>query len=246
MFGRELRGAPSARWPAHRPAPASSWSRWSARCRCRRPPRPGAAPAPHRTGAASVLSRAAGNPDQRDAEAAGIGDQIGQFRRFAGVRQHQHHVALRHHAQIAMAGLCRDARNAQACRCWPASPRSCARYGPICPCRDTITRPAAASITSTAVAKLSSSASASSDNACASRGITRRPVARKTICPCVSASPQSSGRRCRFQATRRDPAERASAGSRNRPAPDRCGLRASSRSFSSSRSWCRYSTSDAA
>ena len=33
------------------------------------------------------------------------GDDIGQFRGFSRIGQHQRHIALGHHAQIAMAGL---------------------------------------------------------------------------------------------------------------------------------------------
>ena len=43
--------------------------------------------------------------DQRDAEAAGMGDDVGQFRGFAGVRQDQRHIAFGHHAKVTVACL---------------------------------------------------------------------------------------------------------------------------------------------
>ena len=48
---------------------------------------------------------AAGDGDQRDGEAAGIGDQVGQFRRFPGIGQRQYRIALHNHAEVAMRGF---------------------------------------------------------------------------------------------------------------------------------------------
>jgi hypothetical protein len=34
-----------------------------------------------------------------------MGEDVGQFRRLARVRQHQQHIILGHHAKVAVAGL---------------------------------------------------------------------------------------------------------------------------------------------
>jgi len=47
----------------------------------------------------------AGDRDQRNGKALGMGQHVGQFRRLARVRQDQQHIPLSHHAQIAMARL---------------------------------------------------------------------------------------------------------------------------------------------
>ncbi len=49
--------------------------------------------------------RIAGDADQGNAEALGIGDEIGQFRRLAAPGQHQQHILAGDGAQIAMAGF---------------------------------------------------------------------------------------------------------------------------------------------
>ncbi len=49
--------------------------------------------------------RPRGDADQRDVEAAGVGDDVGQFRGLARVGQDQHHVAFGHHAKVTMARL---------------------------------------------------------------------------------------------------------------------------------------------
>ena len=51
--------------------------------------------------------RPTGNGDERDGETAGVGNEIGQFRCFAGIGDGDHHVVRHDHAEIAVAGLAR-------------------------------------------------------------------------------------------------------------------------------------------
>ncbi len=46
-----------------------------------------------------------GHGDQRDLEALGVGDDRGEFHALAGPGERQHHVAVLHHAEIAVARL---------------------------------------------------------------------------------------------------------------------------------------------
>ena len=78
---------------------------WSARAPSGRLQPRRAAAAQRRPRVASVDCGAGGDGDQRQAEAAGMGDEIGQFGGFAGIGQSQHRVAGDDHAQIAMRGL---------------------------------------------------------------------------------------------------------------------------------------------
>ena len=52
---------------------------------------------------ASGSSRAGGDRDQRNAEAPGMGDDVGQLRRLAGIGDGDHRVAARDHAEVAVA-----------------------------------------------------------------------------------------------------------------------------------------------
>ena len=54
---------------------------------------------------AKAAGRTAGDADQRYGKAARIGDQIGQFRCLARVRDGDNRVVAGDHAQIAVAGL---------------------------------------------------------------------------------------------------------------------------------------------
>ncbi len=50
---------------------------------------------------------ARGDGDQRHAETARVGDDVGKLRALAGPRHGEHHVVIADHAEIAVAGLCR-------------------------------------------------------------------------------------------------------------------------------------------
>ena len=69
------------------------------------------------------------------AEAPRMGDQVGQFRGLAGVRQRQHRVARRRSCRGRRARPRPDGRTAPACRWRRGSRRSCGRHGRTCPCR---------------------------------------------------------------------------------------------------------------
>ena len=127
--------APAGRRRWRRRAPASPSSRWSAPVPSGRPPGCPAAPGRRRPSSASVLLAAAGDADQRDLEALGIGDEIGQLGRLAGVGEGDHRVVLGRPCRDRRGSLRPDGRSWRACRSRPGSPRSCGRRGRSCPCR---------------------------------------------------------------------------------------------------------------
>ena len=78
-----------------------------------------------------LLSGAARDPDERDAEPSRVCDQIGQFRCFARIRDRNDRVIIGDHSKVAVAGfggvneLCRRACAGQGC------PQFFAQYGLI-------------------------------------------------------------------------------------------------------------------
>ena len=230
VLGREARGAPSAPPPARRRAPASSWSRWSAPARPSRPPAPAAARCAMSDWRSSVESGSPATPISGMREAPGVGDEVGELGRLAGVREQQHHVVGGDHAEIAVARLGRVDEERRACRSRRGSPRSCARRGRTCPCpRRSPGRGPRAS--ASPPRRSSARARRRARRAPSPRSpITRRPVA-------ISWSGSGGGRRgiagaqlCAKMSTSAPAGEveprPAAAGSRSRPAPARSGPRA--------------------
>ena len=83
----------------------------------------------------------AGDGDQRQAEPAGMRDQVGQFGRLAAVGQRQHGVAGHDHAEVAVRRLGRMHEHAPGCRWRRRWRRSCAPTWPDLPMPETTTRP---------------------------------------------------------------------------------------------------------
>ena len=160
------------------------------------------------------------HPDQRDAEAPGVGDEVGELRRLAGVGEEEHHVLGGDHPEVAVARLGRvHVERGRAGR--GQRRRDLARHVPGL-AHAGEDDPAARRAASAPPPRRSPSGSrsASSASAAASIPITRRPVAISCagVAPRAAARPISCARRCRPRPSRRGRAAPVAAGSRSRPA----------------------------